>query len=261
MLNPSKNQIKVPKIKNILVSQPVPADLEKSPYGEIIKKYGVQIDFIKFFRIESISVREFRDEKVYIKDHSAIIFNSKHAVDHFFSIAKEVRVEIPETMKYFCMSESIAFYLQKYVQFRKRKIFHAEQSLDQLMDLIKKHKTENFLLPCSESRNQDLPNLLESAKIKYTEAIIYRTVPVEMKELIDIKKYDMLVFFSPQGVASLFHNWPGFVQADTVIGTFGTTTLNAAKEKNLNVQISAPSQVAPSMTTAIDQFLSKCSKK
>ena len=137
------------KVKNILVSQPVPADLEKSPYGDLIKKYGVNIEFIKFFKIESVSVREFRDEKVYINEHTAIIFNSKHAVDHFFGIAKDVRVEIPETMKYFCISESVAFYLQKYVQFRKRKIFFSENDLSQLMDLIKKHKTERFLLPCA----------------------------------------------------------------------------------------------------------------
>jgi len=138
----------VSKVKSILVSQPVPADLEKSPYGDLIKKHGVNIEFIKFFKIERVSVREFRDEKVYINEHTAIIFNSKHAVDHFFSIAKDVRIEIPETMKYFCMSESVAFYLQKYVQFRKRKIFFSENDLSQLMDLIKKHKTERFLLPC-----------------------------------------------------------------------------------------------------------------
>jgi len=251
----------VSKIKNILISQPVPADLEKSPYGEIIRKHGVQIDFIKFFKIESISVREFRDEKVYINEHTAIIFNSKHAVDHFFSIAKDVRVEIPDSMKYFCMSESIAFYLQKYVQFRKRKIFHAEQSLEQLLDLVKKHKTEKFLLPCSEARSKDLPEMLEAAKINFSEAIIYRTVPVEMKELVDITKYNMLVFFSPQGIASLFHNWPDYQQGETVLGTFGSTTNQAAIEAGLKIQIAAPSQAVPSMTTAIDNYLSKCSKK
>ena len=143
------------KIKNILVSQPVPADLEKSPYGDIIRKHGVHIEFIKFFKIEGVSVREFRDEKVYINEHTAIIFNSKHAVDHFFSIAKDVRVDIPETMKYFCMSESVAFYLQKYVQFRKRKIFFSENDVSQLMDLIKKHKSERFLLPCSDNHSKD----------------------------------------------------------------------------------------------------------
>jgi len=251
----------VTKIKNILVSQPVPADLEKTPYGDIIRKHGVRIDFIKFFKIEGVTVREFRDEKVYINEHTAIIFNSKHAVDHFFSIAKDVRVEIPETMKYFCMSESVAFYLQKYVQFRKRKIFFSENDVSQLLDLIKKHKTEKFLLPCSENHSKELPDLLEAAKINFNEAILYRTVPVEMKEVVDISTFDMLVFFSPQGIRSLFYNWPDFKQGEIVIGTFGTTTTNAATEAGLKVNFSAPSPATPSMTTAIDTYLSKCNKR
>lgn len=249
------------KVKNILVSQPVPADLEKSPYGDLIKKYGVNIEFIKFFKIESVSVREFRDEKVYINEHTAIIFNSKHAVDHFFGIAKDVRVEIPETMKYFCISESVAFYLQKYVQFRKRKIFFSENDLSQLMDLIKKHKTERFLLPCSDNHSKELPDLLDAAKINYSEAVLYRTVPAEMKSLVDINKFDMLVFFSPQGIRSLFHNWPDFKQGEIAIGTFGTTTSQAATEAGLSVNLSAPNPTTPSMTMAIDAYLSKCQKK
>ena len=249
------------KVKNILVSQPVPADLEKSPYGDLIKKYGVNIEFIKFFKIESVSVREFRDEKVYINEHTAIIFNSKHAVDHFFGIAKDVRVEIPETMKYFCISESVAFYLQKYVQFRKRKIFFSENDLSQLMDLIKKHKTERFLLPCSDNHSKELPDLLDAAKINYSEAVLYRTVPAEMKPLVDINKFDMLVFFSPQGIRSLFHNWPDFKQGEIAIGTFGTTTSQAATEAGLKVNLSAPNPTTPSMTMAIDAYLSKCQKK
>ncbi len=249
------------KVKNILVSQPVPADLEKSPYGDLIKKYGVNIEFIKFFKIESVSVREFRDEKVYINEHTAIIFNSKHAVDHFFGIAKDVRVEIPETMKYFCISESVAFYLQKYVQFRKRKIFFSENDLSQLMDLIKKHKTERFLLPCSDNHSKELPDLLDAAKINYSEAVLYRTVPAEMKTLVDINKFDMLVFFSPQGIRSLFHNWPDFKQGEIAIGTFGTTTSQAATEAGLKVNLSAPNPTTPSMTMAIDAYLSKCQKK
>jgi uroporphyrinogen-III synthase len=251
----------VSKIKNILVSQPVPADLEKSPYGDLIKKHGVNIDFIKFFKIESVTVREFRDEKVYINEHTAIIFNSKHAVDHFFSIAKDVRAEVPETMKYFCMSESIAFYLQKYVQFRKRKIFFADQDSSQLMDLIKKHKGENFLLPCSDSHNRELPDLLDAAKINYKEAVLYRTVPAEMKEIVDLSKYNMLVFFSPQGIRSLFYNWPDFVQGELIIGTFGASTAHAAADAGLTVNLAAPSPTTPSMTMAIDNYLSKCTKK
>ncbi len=249
------------KIKNILVSQPVPADLEKSPYGEIIKKHLVNIEFIKFFKIEGVTVREFRDKKVYINEHTAIIFNSKHAVDHFFSIAKDVRIEIPETMKYFCMTESVAFYLQKYVQFRKRKIFFSENDASQLMDLIRKHKTERFLLPCSDNHSKELPDLLEASKINFSEAILYRTVPVEMKEIVDITKFDLLIFFSPQGIRSLFHNWPDFHQGQIAIGTFGTTTTLAATEAGLKVNIMAPSPATPSMTMAIDAYLSKCQKK
>ncbi len=249
------------KIKSILVSQPVPADLEKSPYGELIRKHGVNIEFIKFFKIEGVSVREFRDEKVYINEYTAIIFNSKHAVDHFFSIAKDVRVEIPETLKYFCMSESVAFYLQKYVQFRKRKIFFSENDISQLMDLIKKHKTERFLLPCSDNRSQELPILLGAAKINFSEAVLYRTVPSEMNGLIDISTFDMLVFFSPQGIRSLYHNWPEFKQGEIAIGTFGATTTQAASEAGLTVNLSAPNPTTPSMTMAIDAYLSKCQKK
>ena len=218
--------VNVSKVKNILVSQPVPVDLEKSPYGELIKKHGVSIEFIKFF-----------------------------------SIAKDVRVEIPETMKYFCMSESVAFYLQKYVQFRKRKIFFSENDLSQLMDLIKKHKTERFLLPCSDNHSKELPLLLENAKINFSEAILYRTVPSEMKADVDISKFDMLVFFSPQGIRSLYHNWPDFKQDEVTIGAFGTTTTLAATEAGLKVNVSAPNPTTPSMTMAIDAFLSKCQKK
>jgi uroporphyrinogen-III synthase len=251
----------VSKIKNILVSQPVPADLEKSPYGDLIKKHGIHIDFIKFFKIEGVTVREFRDERVYINEHTAIIFNSKHAVDHFFAIAKDVRVEIPETMKYFCISESVALYLQKYVQFRKRKIFFGDNDISQLIDLTRKHKTERFLLPCSDSHSKELPDLLDAAKISYTEAVLYRTVPVEMKDIVDITKYDMLVFFSPQGIRSLFHNWPDFKQGETVVGTFGSTTTQAAADAGLKIDISAPSPATPSMTMAIDAYLVKSNKR
>lgn len=248
------------KIKNILISQPVPPEIEKSPYGDIIKKHGVHIEFHKFFRIEGVTTREFRDERIYINEFTAVVFNSKHAVDQFFRIAKEVRVEVPETMKYFCMSESIAFYLQKYVQFRKRKIFHASD-LSQMFDVIKKHKTENFLIPCSDSHNKELPNMFESIKAQYKEAIMYRTLPAEMKELFDIKSFDMIVFFSPQGIRSLFYNWPDYKQDNMLIGAFGSTTAVAATEAGLVVNIPAPSPTAPSMAMAIDQFLTKFNKK
>jgi uroporphyrinogen-III synthase len=249
------------KVKNILVSQPQPVEIEKSPYADLIKKHNVHLDFHKFFRIEGISTREFRDEKIYINEFTAVVFNSKHAIDHFFHMAKEVRIEVPETMKYFCMSESVALYLQKYVQYRKRKIFHADQDISQLFDLIKKHKTENFLLTCSDNGNKELSSILEAAKISYSEAKLYRTVPNDMKDMIDIRLFEMLVFFSPQGIRSLFHNWPDFIQNETLIAAFGTTTAKAAAEAGLKVDIVAPTAVAPSMTMAIDQFLTKNNKK
>jgi uroporphyrinogen-III synthase len=248
------------KIKNILISQPVPTEIEKSPYGDIIKKHGVHIQFCKFFKIEGVTTREFRDERIYINEFTAIVFNSKHAVDQFFRIAKEVRVDVPETMKYFCMSESIAFYLQKYVQFRKRKIFHAND-INQMLDAVKKHKTENFLIPCSDSHNKELPNIFDSIKVQYREAVMYRTLPAEMKELIDINSFDMIVFFSPQGIRSLYYNWPDFKQGEKQIGAFGATTAQTAIEAGLVVNIPAPSASAPSMAMAIDQFLTKNNRK
>jgi uroporphyrinogen-III synthase len=248
------------KVKNILVSQPEPVELEKSPYGDLIRKHSVNIDFHKFFRVEGVSSREFRNDKVYLNEFTSVIFNSKNAVDNFFRIAKEVRVEVPESMKYFCISESIAYYLQKYVQFRKRKIFHGDQNLTQLMEVIKKHKTEKFLLPCSDLHNKDLPNLLEASKIEYREAILYRTVSDDLSSL-NIDKYDLLVFFSPQGIRSLFNNFPTFLQGTKLIGAFGPSTATAASEAGLKVEILAPTNTAPSMTMAIDQYLAKNNRK
>lgn len=249
------------KVKNILISQPVPVDLEKSPYAEIVRKYNVNVEFHKFFRIEGVNAREFRDEKVYINEFTAIIFNSKHAVDHFFRIAKEVRIEVPETMKYFCMSESVAYYLQKYVQFRKRKIFHADQDSSQLIDLLKKHKSEKYLIPCSNTYNPELTVLLDATKIEYKTAVLYRTLPDEMRDTVDLAKYDLLVLFSPQGVKSLFYNWPEYKQGEKLIGAFGVNTAQAATEAGLVVNIPAPTATAPSMAMAIDQFIAKNCKK
>jgi uroporphyrinogen-III synthase len=181
-------------------------------------------------------------------------------VDHFFRIAKEVRAEIPEEMKYFCISESTAYYLQNYVQFRKRKIFHGKQSFADLMDVISKHKEDKFLFPCSEIHKTDIPDALTAEGIKFDKAIIYRTLACDLSP-IDIKNYDMLVFFSPSGVKSLFKNFPDFQQNDQIIATFGKTTADAAKEAGLKLNVVAPSQVAPSMTMAIEQFVKETNKR
>ena len=248
------------KIKNILVSQPQPIDFEKSPYGEIARKFNVNITFRKFFKIDGIPAKDFRKDKVNILDYTAVIFTSRNAVDHYFRICKEMRIEVPETMKYFSISESTAYYLQKYVQFRKRKIFHSKENYANLIELIKKHKTEKFLLPCSDIHKQEIPKMLEENKIQYKKAIIYRTLASDLSD-IEIQNYDLLVFFSPSGIKSLFKNFPDFIQKDTAIGAFGPTTHKAVRDAGLILNVEAPTQAAASMTMAIEQFLQIEAKK
>jgi uroporphyrinogen-III synthase len=248
------------KVKNILVSQPPPADLEKSPYADLVNKHKLNIDFRKFIKIEGVTASEFRKDKVYIQEHTAVIFTSRNAVDHFFRIAKDMRVEVPDTMKYFCISEATAFYLQKYVQYRKRKIFQGHQNFDDLVEIIKKHKEEKFLLPCSDIHKMSLIKRLDDSKINYSKAIIYKTLASDLSD-VKIKEYDLLVFFSPAGVKSLFRNFPNFEQNSTLIGAFGPSTVKAVKESGLNVDIVAPTKTALSMTVAIEQHIVRNNKK
>ena len=248
------------KVKSILVSQPQPADLEKSPYGDLVNKHRVSVDFRKFIKIEGVTASEFRKDKVYIQDHTAVIFTSRNAVDHFFRIAKDMRVDIPDSMKYFCISEATAFYLQKYVQYRKRKIFQGHQNFDDLVELIKKHKDEKFLLPCSDIYKMSLIKRLEDNKINYSKAVIYKTLASDLSD-VNIEGYDLLVFFSPAGVKSLFKNFPEFKQNHTLIGAFGPSTVKAVKESGLNVDVLAPTKTALSMTVAIEQHIAKNNKK
>lgn len=248
------------KIKNILVSQPEPVDLEKSPYGELAKNFNLNIDFNKFIKVEGVSSREFRKNRVHILDFTAIIFTSRNSVDHFFRLAKDLRVEVPDTMKYFCISESTAFYLQKYVQYRKRKIFHGKQSFEQLMELIKKHKDEKYLLPCSDIHKASMTKMLDEHKINYQKAVFYKTLASDLSHL-EIDGYDMLIFFSPSGVKSLFKNFPKFKQNSTLIAAFGPTTAKAVGDAGLKLNISAPTKTAPSMTMAIEQYIQKLNKK
>jgi uroporphyrinogen-III synthase len=248
------------KIKKILVSQPEPVDLEKSPYGELAKNYNLEIDFNKFIKIEGVTSKEFRQTRLQLLDFSAIIFTSRNSVDHFFSLAKDLRVEIPDTMKYFCISESTAFYLQKYVQYRKRKIFHGKQSFEQLMELIKKHSDETYLLPCSDIHKTSMTQQLDDEGVNYQKAVFYKTLASDLSHL-DINSYDMLIFFSPSGVKSLFKNFPEFHQNSTLIAAFGPTTANAIKEAGLKLDVAAPTKTAPSMTMAIEQYIQKMNKK
>jgi uroporphyrinogen-III synthase len=244
------------KIKKVLVSQPKPAS-EKSPYYDIAEKYGVKIDFRPFIKVESLSAKEFRQQKVSILDHTAVIFTSRHAIDHFFHLCTELRVTIPETMKYFCVTEAIALYIQKYVQYRKRKIFFGNTGkFDDLLPSIVKHKTEKYLVPMSDVHTEEIKNLLDKSKIQHTEVVMYRTVSNDFTpdEKFD---YDMLVFFSPSGISSLLKNFPNFKQEDIKIGCFGPTTAKAVKEAGLRLDVEAPTPEAPSMTAALELYLKK----
>ena len=205
-------------------------------------------------------MKDFRQQKINILDFTAVIFTSKTGIDHFFRICKEMRVEVPDTMKYFSISESTAYYLQKYVQYRKRKVFHSKENFSTLVELIKKHKSEKFLLPCSDIHKQEIPKMLDENKILYKKAIIYRTLASDLTD-VDITKFDMLVFFSPSGIKSLYKNFPEFEQNETAICAFGPSTSKAVIEAGLTLNISAPSKTAPSMTMAIEQYLQNELKK
>ena len=246
------------KVKSILVSQPAP-DSEKSPYFDLSEKCKVKIDFRPFIHVEGVDSKEFRQQRLNLLDFDAVIFTSRNAVDHYFRIAEETRTTIPDSMKYFCISESTAYYLQKYVVYRKRKIFHGKQRFADLIDLIKKHKDSNFLLPCSDILRQNIPNMLKENNIKFECATLYRTVCSDLSDLRDVN-YDVLVFFSPSGIKSLLKNFPEFKQNDTKIASFGNSTAKAVKEAGLRLDLQAPLPNAPSMTMALDLFIREHNK-
>src|SRR5574344_1078421 len=243
------------RIKKILVSQPKP-DTEKSPYLEFAKKHNIQIEFRPFIHVEDISAKEFREQKISILDHTAVMFTSRTAIDHFFLMCEELRVAMPATMKYLCISESTAFYLQKYVQFRKRKIVFANGKFDDLIEISKKYINEKILVPLSYIHKQEIPEKLTATKFNYTKAIFYRTVSSDLSD-INIKDYDILVFFSPAGIASLKKNFPNFEQGETCIGAFGATTGKAVVDAGLRLDIPAPTISCPSMTLALEDFVKK----
>jgi uroporphyrinogen-III synthase len=246
------------KIKKILVSQPQP-ESEKSPYHELAVKNNVKIDFRPFIHVEGIMCKEFRKQRVDILNHTAVIFNSKTAINHFFRIAEEMRITVPDSMKYFCISESVAFYLQKYIVYRKRKIFYSQGKFSDLIDIITKHREEKYLVPLSDQHMEEIPQLLENNGIRYTKAILYRTVCSDLSDLSAIN-YDVLVFFSPSGVKSLLHNFPKFKQNNIKIASFGETTAKAVKDAGLRLDLQAPMPHAPSMTMALDQFIKEHNK-
>ncbi len=248
------------KIKKILVSQPQPTT-EKSPYFDISEKYSIKIDFRPFIKVEPIYAKEFRTQRISILDHTAIIFNARHGIDHFFRLCEELRVTIPETMKYFCVSESVALYLQRYIHYRKRKVFYgASGKLADLVIIMNKHTDEKYLLITSDVQNEDTMATIEKAKITYNKTTMYKTVSNDFGPDEEFN-YDMLMFFSPIGIASLLKNFPDFVQGDTQIAVFGATTAQAVRDAGLRLDLEAPQPGFPSMTAALDNFLKEYTKK
>ena len=243
-------------IKKILVSQPKPTS-EKSPYYDIANRFGVELVFRPFIKVEGMAAREFRTQKVSILDYTAVVFTSRHAIDHFFTLAKEMRITIPEDMKYFCVTETIALYIQKYVQYRKRKVFFGTTGkVDDLIPTMVKHKTEKYLVPMSDVHNDAIANLLDSKKLIHKEVVMYKTVSNDFTEE-EVKNfdYDMLIFFSPSGIESLTKNFPDFNQGEIAIGTFGPATAKAVQDAGLRLDLQAPTEKYPSMTGALQHYL------
>jgi len=243
------------KVKTILVSQPEPSS-EKSPYNRLQNKHKLTIDFRPFIHVEGVDAKEVRQQKIDFKNYDNIILNSRNAVDHFFRLCKEMRYPVPNTTKYFCLSEAVAYYLQKYVVYRKRKIYVGKGKIEDLENVLNKFETETFLFPTSDTLKKDVPNFLDSIKLRWTRAILYRTVVSDLSDLRDVY-YDILVFFSPSGIESLFKNFPDFKQNNTRISAYGNSTIKAAEDAGLTVQIKAPTPVSPSMTMAIEQYVEK----
>ena len=243
------------KVKTILVSQPEPSS-EKSPYNRLQNKHKLTIDFRPFIHVEGVDAKEVRQQKIDFKNYDNIILTSRNAVDHFFRLCKEMRYSVPNTTKYFCLSEAVAYYLQKYVVYRKRKIYVGKGKIEDLENVLNKFETETFLFPTSDTLKKDVPNFLDTIKLRWTRAILYRTVVSDLSDLRDVY-YDILVFFSPSGIESLFKNFPDFKQNKTRISAYGNSTIKAAEDAGLTVQIKAPTPVSPSMTMAIEQYVEK----
>lgn len=247
------------RVKTILVSQPEP-NIQNSPYFELQQKLKVKIDFRPFIHVEGVSAKDIRLQKIDISQFTAIVLTSKNAVDHFFRVADEMRYKVPEGLKYFCQSEAVAYYLQKYVVYRKRKIYVGQRDFADLTSLIKKYKDEKFLLPASDQLNPDARQILDGLKVDWTPAVFYKTVMSDLSDLADVY-YDVLAFFSPTGIKSLFKNFPDFKQNETRIAVFGSSVQKEAEANGLRVDIMAPSPEAPSMTMALEKYILKANKE
>jgi len=246
------------KVKTILVSQPEPK-VENSPYSRLIEKEKVKVDFIPFIHVEGVEAKDVRQQKIDLNNFTAIILTSRNAVDHFFRIAEEMRFKVPDSMKYFCQSEAVAYYLQKYVVYRKRKIYVGKRAFNELTPLIKKYKDEKFLLPSSDSLKPVVPQLLDELGVNWTRGIFYKTVISDLSDLRNVY-YDILVFFSPSGIESLMKNFPDFEQKNTRIAVFGNSTVKAATNAGLRIDIQAPTPETPSMTMALQKYITSVNK-
>ena len=246
------------KVKSILVTLPKP-DTDKSPYYDLAKKYNVKVDFRSFIHVEGVPAKDFRKEKINLADYTAVIFTSRNAADHFFRICEEMRYEVPTEMKYFCLSETIALYLQKYIQYRKRKIFFGKQTASDLAEVLKKHASERFLYPCSDVAAEETQKFLQENGYNFTPAVLFRTVCSDLSDLADVF-YDVIAFFSPSSIQSLYKNFPDFQQNHTRIAAFGASTQKAILDRDLIVDIPAPTPSAPSMTMAIEQYIKQVDK-
>lgn len=246
------------KVKTILVSQPAPK-AKQSPYFDLMEKQKVKIDFRSFIHVEGETSRNVRNQKIDFLDFSAVIFTSRTAIDNYFRLADEMRITIPDSMKYFCLSEAVAYYLQKYVVYRKRKIYVGVRTFDDLLPLIKKHKDQKFLLPCSDKVKPSMLRKLNDVGVEWKRVILYKTVVSDLSDLEDVF-YDVLVFFSPSGIKSLFENFPGYKQNNTRIAVFGNSTVKAAEDAGLKIDIAAPSKENPSMTMALEKYIKKANK-
>lgn len=246
------------KVKSILVTLPKPEN-DKSPYFALAQKYNLKLDFRGFIHVEGVPAREFRKEKINLADFTAVIFVSRNAVDHFFRICEEMRYEVPTDLKYFCITETIALYLQKYIQYRKRKIFFGKQTAKDLEEVLKKHSKEKFLYPCADVSNEEALSWMQENGYDYTPAVLFRTVVSDLSDLKNVF-YDIIVFFSPSSVQSLYENFPDFKQNDTRLAAFGPSTHQAILDRGLVLDIAAPTPEAPSMTMAVEQYIKRVNK-
>jgi len=257
---PDKNALKL-RVRTLLISQPKP-ESEKNPYLELARRLNIKVDFKHFIKIEGISSKEFRQQRINLTEHNAVILTSRNAVDHFFRVCGEMRYNVPETTKYFCLNEATAYYLQKYIQYRKRKIFFGNGTISDLAESLRKNKEEHFLLPVADvHREEKIIDVLDLLKLRYKKAIIYRTISADLSDLKGVLNYDMLVFFTPAGIKSLFTNFPNFKQGDIRIAAFGAATAEALREHKCRIDAASPNPQTPSMVMALEHYIREVNKR